>query len=68
VIGMVVVCISIYACYRCSCRLGARPGRSGTAVVLLLPAFILLCIGVQIVWNGTDALLGIAVAPRARGS
>jgi multiple antibiotic resistance protein len=68
VIGIVVVCISIYACYRYSRRLGAWLGRSGTAVVLRLSAFILLCIGVQIVWNGADALLGITVAPRARGS
>ena len=41
-------------------------GRTGTAVVLRLSAFILLCIGVQIVWNGADALLGISGAPRGR--
>ncbi len=31
---------------------------AGTTVVIRLSAFLLLCIGVQIVWNGADALLG----------
>ena len=32
----------------------------GLAVVMRLSAFILLCIGVQIMWNGIDALFGFA--------
>ncbi len=35
-------------------------GTNGTAVVMRLMAFILLCIGVQIVWNGADALVGFS--------
>ena len=63
VIGVIVVCIAIYACYRYSRRLGELLGRNGTAVVVRLSAFILLCIGVQIIWNGADALLGITGTP-----
>jgi len=66
VVGVVIVCAAVYACYRYSRRLGELLGRTGTAVVLRLSAFILLCIGVQIVWNGADALLGITGAPRGR--
>ena len=33
-----------------------RLGPTGTAVLLRLSAFILLCIGVQIMWNGASAL------------
>jgi hypothetical protein len=39
---------------------------NGTAVVLRLSAFILLCIGVHIMSNGADALLGISGPPRVR--
>ena len=37
-------------------------GPTGTSVLLRLSAFILLCIGVQITWNGASALL--ARSPR----
>lgn len=38
-------------------------GEAGTAVFLRLTAFILLCLGVQIVWDGVrELLLGIAAA------
>ncbi len=59
VIGVTLVCVVTYLCYRYSDRLAAFLGRNGTAVVLRLSAFILLCIGVQIAWNGVDALLGV---------
>ena len=41
-------------------------GKTGTAVLLRLSAFILLCIGVQIMWNGVFALLGTVPEFRAR--
>lgn len=64
-IGVVIVCAAIFACFKYSRRLGQWLGPTGTAVFLRLSAFILLCIGVQIMWNGIDALLGISSAPRA---
>jgi multiple antibiotic resistance protein len=32
-------------------------GETGTSVVVRLSSFILLCIGVQILWNGLAALM-----------
>jgi multiple antibiotic resistance protein len=61
-LGMVVVTLVIYLCYRYADRVLGRLGRTGTSVVTRLSAFILLCIGVQIVWNGLSALLGIHAA------
>ena len=58
VTAVVVVAITIYLCYRYADRLLRRLGDTGTVVVTRLSAFILLCIGVQILWNGVAALLG----------
>ena len=49
---------SIFLCYRFSDWLAQVLGEAGTTVVIRLSAFLLLCIGVQIVWNGINALLG----------
>ena len=62
-LGVILICITIYVCYRYSQRLSKWLGGAGTAVVVRLSAFILLCIGVQIMWNGVDALLGITGPP-----
>ncbi len=55
-LGVILICITIYLCYRYAQRLSKLLGGAGTAVVVRLSAFILLCIGVQIMWNGLDAL------------
>ncbi len=55
--GLALVMLVIYFGYRYADRLLARLGRVGTAVVLRLSAFMLLCIGVQIMWNGLYALV-----------
>ena len=36
---------------------GPRVGTTGMTVILQLTSFLLVCIGVQIVWNGAKALL-----------
>jgi multiple antibiotic resistance protein len=56
--AVVAVALSIYLCYRYADRLLRRLGDTGTVVVTRLSAFILLCIGVQIVWKGVASLLG----------
>ncbi|MBK9116468.1 MAG: NAAT family transporter [Betaproteobacteria bacterium] len=56
VIGALVVCIATYACYRYAEAIARLLGAGGTAVVLRLSAFIMLCIGVQVMVNGGDAL------------
>ncbi|MFO1324110.1 MAG: MarC family protein [Burkholderiales bacterium] len=59
-IGALLVCLSTWLCFRHAQRLMTMLGTGGTAVVMRLMAFILLCIGVQIVWNGADALFGFS--------
>ena len=49
--------LTIYLCYRFAPRLVAALGRGGTNVVVRLSAFILLCIGIQILWTGVRDLL-----------
>jgi multiple antibiotic resistance protein len=58
VTAVIVVAVSIFLCYRYADRLLRRLGDTGTVVVTRLSAFILLCIGVQIIWKGVSALLG----------
>lgn len=50
--GMLVLCLLVMVCYGNADRLVKRLGKSGTTVVVRLSAFILLAIGVQIMWNG----------------
>jgi multiple antibiotic resistance protein len=55
--GIALVATSVYLCYRYADRILKALGPTGTGVVVRLFAFILLCIGVQICWNGLHALL-----------
>jgi multiple antibiotic resistance protein len=49
--------VSIYLCYGFSDRLARFLGKAGMTVIIRLSAFLLVCIGVQIMWNGMSALL-----------
>src|SRR5580693_8153672 len=55
-IGALVIAISIYLSYRFADRIAAALGEAAMNVVIRLSSFILLCIGVQILWNGLSAL------------
>ena len=57
VIGLTLVAASVFVAYRYADRLSRVIGETGMNVLLRLTAFILLCIGVQIFWNGASALL-----------
>ncbi len=57
VAGLMVMALTIYLCYRFADRIVAALGASGTNVLMRLSAFILLCIGIQIMWNGYSALI-----------
>lgn len=61
VAGILALALTIYVSYRFADRTIAMLGKSGTNVVVRLSAFILLCIGIQILWTGYSAL---TVAPR----
>ena len=56
-IGIWLASVAIWLAYRYASHLVRLLGASGTAVFLRLSAFILLCIGVQICWDGLAELL-----------
>jgi multiple antibiotic resistance protein len=64
--GVFLIGVSIYVCYRYAEPILRRLGSTGTAVLMRLSAFILLCIGVRISWNGIHALLVSAFPAVAR--
>jgi small neutral amino acid transporter SnatA (MarC family) len=49
--------ISILLCYGFAERLARILGVTGMTVITQLSSFFLVCIGVQIAWNGIKALL-----------
>jgi multiple antibiotic resistance protein len=53
--GMVLMCILVYFCYGNADRLVRMLGKSGTNILMRLSAFILVVVGVQIMWNGLSA-------------
>ncbi len=64
-IGSAFVAVTIYLCYAFADRLGAMIGPTGMNVILKLTAFLLVCIGVQILWNGASQLLSSLPATRS---
>ncbi|HXX47526.1 MAG TPA: MarC family protein, partial [Myxococcota bacterium] len=56
-VGVLFIAVSVYLCYRYAEPMVRRLGPVGTGVIIRLSAFILLCIGVQICWNGVHSLL-----------
>lgn len=51
-VGIALICIIIYTCYRYASAAERLLGASGTSVVMRLSSFILMCIGVQIISTG----------------
>jgi MarC family membrane protein len=60
VLGILVVSLAVYVCYRYGERILGKLGPTGVTVLSRLLAFILLCIGVQIAWNGVHGFLNEA--------
>jgi multiple antibiotic resistance protein len=56
-IASALIAATIYLCYGYADRLAAAAGPSGMNVILRLSSFLLVCIGVQIFWNGLSALV-----------
>jgi multiple antibiotic resistance protein len=54
--GLVAIAVSIYIAYRFAGTLARLLGDSGLEVMVRLSAFILMCIGIEIIWNGYSAL------------
>jgi len=57
IIGVAVISGTVWLTYRYAERVALWLGHSRLMVVLRLSAFIVLCIGVQIAWNGAKALV-----------
>jgi multiple antibiotic resistance protein len=57
IVGSTLLAASIFLCYGFADRLGRVLGRTGMTVIIQLTSFLLVCIGVQILWNGVSALL-----------
>jgi multiple antibiotic resistance protein len=58
VVGATLTAGVIYLCYLFAAPLLRRLGDLGTIVLMRLAAFILLCIGIEILWGGLTELLG----------
>jgi multiple antibiotic resistance protein len=56
-IGSVLIAISVFLCYGFADRLARILGATAMMVIMQLSSFFLVCIGVQIAWNGIKALL-----------
>ena len=55
--GVIAIAASIYIAYRFSGNIARLLGATGLEVVVRLSAFILMCIGIEIVWNGYSTLI-----------
>jgi len=56
-VGVVIVALTVFLSYRFAYKLIGYLGETGTAVFLRLSSFILLCIGVAIIWSGVVDLV-----------
>lgn len=57
VIGSLLLAASVYLCYAFADGLARALGATAMSVIMRLSSFLLVCIGVQIMWNGLSALL-----------
>ena len=58
--GAALVSLALYLIFKNSVAVLDRLGEIGTLVMIRMMAFILLCIGIQIMWTGWAELNGIA--------
>ncbi len=63
-VGVAIVGAIVYLSYRFASTLIAYLGETGTTVFLRLSSFILLCVGVSIVWSGVSELVAPLLARR----
>ena len=63
-VGVAIIAVCVYLSYRFATRLISSLGDTGTVVFLRLTAFILLCVGVSILWGGVVGLVEPLVSAR----
>ncbi len=64
ILAVLVLCLSVYFCYAHAHRIAHSISPSAAHGIQRVMAFILLCIGVQIGWNGLASLLASVVHPQ----
>jgi multiple antibiotic resistance protein len=64
-VGCAFLAITIYLVYRFAEPIGRILGDTAMNIIIRLSSFILLCIGVQIMWNGVSALLRTILGAKA---
>jgi multiple antibiotic resistance protein len=52
-----LIALLVYGLYRSSERVSRAVGSTGTTVIMRLSAFLLFCIGIQVLWLGAQELL-----------
>jgi multiple antibiotic resistance protein len=62
-LAVVVLSVLVYLCYAYAPQISRAIPSSTAHGILRVMAFILLCIGVQIAWNGLAVLLGEVIRP-----
>jgi multiple antibiotic resistance protein len=62
-LSTIVMALAIYVCFAYSDLVERLLGRGGTDVAVRLSAFILFCLGVQIIWTGASDLLASVLLP-----
>lgn len=56
-VGLLAICATVYLAYSYADVLKRVLGENGTKVLVRLAAFIILCIGIQMIWVGVSDLL-----------
>jgi multiple antibiotic resistance protein len=62
-LAAIIVAVTIYVCFAYSEHVERILGRGGTDIMVRLSAFILFCIGIQIIWSGAIDLIGSVLPP-----
>ena len=62
ILGSALVSASIYLSYRFAQRIERTIGIAAMDVIIRISSFILVCIGVQILWNGLSTLLRAVIS------
>jgi multiple antibiotic resistance protein len=60
-LSVVVLSVTVFFCYASAPRITAKISPQTAHGVLRIIAFVLLCIGVQITWNGLESLIKIVM-------
>jgi len=58
-VGVMAIAATIYIAYRFADTFAKILGATGLEVVVRLSAFILMCIGIEIIWTGYSALIAV---------